>query len=88
MLDRSSLFFYCIRKMFLNGSFAIIKEPSRSPLQKTQNAIAWIHNYVDLLGDHLPHRMIVHLLNNLTKVGIYHKMVGDFQQQKQATMLG
>ena len=84
-LGISSSFFYCIRKKFLNGSVAIIKEPNQSPSQKTQKAIAWIQNYVDLLGDHLPHRMIVHLPSNLTKVGIYHKMVDDFQQRKQAS---
>ena len=33
-LGISSSFFYCIRKKFLNGSVAIIKEPSRSPSQK------------------------------------------------------
>ena len=71
--------FYKIRKKFLSGSVNILTKCQRSPLQKTTEAIAWMSNYFDLVGDHLPHRMIVHLPSSLSKVNIYHRMVSSFK---------
>ena len=78
-LGISHSFFYNMRKKFLSGSITVMSETQRSPLEKTSQAIAWLQNYVDLIGDHLPQRMIVHLPSNLTKVAIYQRMVEDFK---------
>ena len=84
-LGISSSFFYRIRQKAFSGSISIVTEPQRSPLQKTSKAIAWIENYFALVGDKLPHRMVIHLPSNLTKVGIYKKMCQDFAHRNEPT---
>ena len=82
-LGISSSNFYTIRKKFINGSLTIVKEAHRKPSQKTNEAVAWMTNYFDLVADRLPHRMVVHLPSNLSKVGIYQRMIVDFKTRSQ-----
>ena len=72
--------FYGIRKKFLTGCVSVIKDTQRSPLQRTSEAIAWMTNYFNLIGDHLPHRMVIHLPSSLTKVNIYNRMIAEFEK--------
>jgi hypothetical protein len=57
----------------------------RSPLEKTNKAVAWLQNYFDLIGDHLPQRMVIHLPSNLTKLFIFQRMVEDFKSREEVT---
>ena len=53
-LGISTLFFYYIRKKALSGSVCVDTGPHRSPLLRTNEAIAWLQNYIELVGDRLP----------------------------------
>ena len=46
---------------FLNLSH----ETQCSSLQRTNEAIAWMTNYFDLVGEYLPHHMAIHLPSGL-----------------------
>ena len=54
-LGNSSSNFYTVRKKFINGSLTILKETHCKPSQKTNEAVAWMTNYFDLVADCLPH---------------------------------
>jgi hypothetical protein len=87
-LEISSSYFYKIRKKFLTGSISLSPDTQRSPLQKTSEAIAWMNNYFDLIGDYLPHHMAIHLPSGLTKVLVYQKMVTDFKERNKSNIIG
>ena len=75
--------FYNARKKFLSGSLVVVHDTQRSPRLRTNQAIAWMKNYFDLIGDKLPHRMSVHLPSNLSKLAIYQRMTADFQKRRE-----
>ena len=85
-LGISTSTFYNARKRFLSGSVSIVREMQRSPQLKTNEAIAWMQNYFDLVGDKLPHLMSVHLPSNLSKLTIYQRMTSEFRNRKESSI--
>jgi hypothetical protein len=81
-LGISSTSFYSIRKLFTSGTVRVFATPNRKPLQKTHEALAWMQQYFSLIGDHMPHRMMIHLPSCLSKVSVYKRMVSDFQARQ------
>ena len=72
--------FYSIHKLFISGTVRVFAKPNRQPLQKTYEALAWMQQYFSLIGDHMPHRMMmIHLPSCLSKVSVYKRMVSEFQ---------
>ena len=83
-LGISSSYFYEVRKKFLKLRLSLRKrnyskqvqllnlshETQRSSLQRTNEAIAWMTNYFDLVGEYLPHHMAIHLPSGLTKLHV------------------
>lgn len=76
-LGISKSFFYKARRKVSTGCIHIYKELHRTPLQKSNRAVAWMHNYFTLIGDLLPNRMVVHLPSNLSKSSVYNRMRMD-----------
>ena len=76
-LGISNSLYYEVRKLFQNGHVRITKEIQRAPLQRTSEAIAWMDTFFNLIGDHMPHRIAVHLPSSLSKSAVYQRMVAE-----------
>ena len=67
--------YYEVQREFLGGAFFISKLTSpKSHQSKSCEAIAWLHNYFNQVGDHMPDRMAIHLPSFLTTIDIYTRM--------------
>ena len=80
-LGISTSLYYKARKMVSGGSIHVYRDIQRTPLQKSSRAVAWMHNYFSLIGDQMPHRMIVHLPSNLSKLSVYNRMACDMRSR-------
>ena len=56
-------------------------------LQRTSEAIAWMEHYFSLVGDHMPHRMGIHLPSSLTKTAIYQRLVSDMKARDRPSVV-
>ena len=79
--------FYSIRKLFISGTVRVFAKPNRQPLQKTYEALGWMQQYFSLIGDHRPHRMMIHLPSCLSKVSVYKRMVSEFQSRQKGQFI-
>ena len=70
-----------------SGCLKISKSTERAPLQKSHEAIAWMHSYFNLVGDYMPIRMVVHLPSNLSKLSVYQRMVVDMTNRKKDSIV-
>jgi hypothetical protein len=43
--------------------------------------------FFNLIGDHLPHRMGIHLPSNLTKVAVYQRLVDDMRARHKPSII-
>ena len=73
-------------KFYETGSVSLSHETQRSLFQRTNEAIAWMTNYFDLVGDYLPHHMAIHL-PSLTKLHVYQKMVTEFKERNKDNII-
>lgn len=80
-LGISQATFYSIRKMFIQGVVSVFSSGVRSPLLRTNEALAWMENYFTLIGDSMPHRMVLHLPSSLSKLSIYQRLLHDFRSR-------
>ena len=86
-LGISTSLFYKAKQKAHNGCLKVSKSAERSPLQKSHEAIAWMHGYFDLVGDFMPNRMVVHLPSNLSKLSVYQRMVTDMTNRKKDSII-
>lgn len=78
--------FYRTRQLFLNGTIQVHRVP-KQPLQRTFEALEWMRQYFNLVGDYMPHRMTINLPSFLSKVSIYQRMVSDFQNREKEQII-
>lgn len=81
MLGISQAKFYSIRRLFVQGVVSVLSSGMRSPLLRTNEALASMENYFTLIGDSTPHRMVLHLPSILSKLSIYQRLLHDFQSR-------
>ena len=55
--------------------------------QRTTEATAWMVNFFNLIGDHMPHQMGIHLPSSLTKLSVYQRMQSDMQSRGKASII-
>ena len=80
--------FYSVRKMFAEGTVSLFSSSgSRSPLLKTNEALAWMDNYFMLVGDSMPNGMMIHLPSSLSKLSIYQRLVEEFKNRKKTEIV-
>ena len=77
----TSLYFKAKNKAS-NGCIHVFKDIHRKPLERSNQAVAWMHNYFSLVGDYMPHRMVVHLPSNLSKLLVYHRMADEMKRRR------
>ena len=86
-LGISTSLFYKAKQKAYSGCLKISKSTERAPLQKSHEAIAWMHSYFNLVGDYMPNRMVVHLPSNLSKLSVYQRMVVDMTNRKKDSIV-
>ncbi len=80
VLSISSSRFYEIRKEFLNGMIEPAPKKPRALAIKSHQAIAWMNNYFERIGDKRPDKDGIYLPTCLTEKAIYDHMVEDLQE--------
>ncbi len=80
-LGISQSYFYGVRTLFLRGHKRILSHVQRNPTQRTSEAMAWMDNFVSLMGDKMPDRATVHLPSCLSKLSVYHRMASDLRER-------
>lgn len=85
-LGVSVSWFYKIRQLSLKGSLRMVTAP-KQVLQKTYEAVEWMRQYFELIGDYMPHRMVVHLPSFLSKISVYHKMISHFKLREKQHLI-
>ena len=79
--------YYDVRKLFNSGVLFLERLASPKTHQpKSLDAIAWMHNYFNTVGDHMPDRMAVHLPSFLTSAQVYIRMKEDLEARGQKTI--
>lgn len=73
-LGISQSYFYGVRALFLQGHKRLVSHVNRNPTEKTSEAIAWMDNFVSLMGDKMPDRATTHLPSCLSKLSVYQRM--------------
>ena len=80
VLGLSKSRFYEIKKAYSDGSLSIVKVSN--PMlrrSKTYEAISWMRQYFEHIGDHMPDRMAIHLPSFLTSSVVYDRMKEEFE---------
>lgn len=81
-LGISSAHFYRVRSMFRQGHKSVITHSnSKNPLLKTNEALAWMEGFFDLMGERMPDRATVHLPSCLSKLSIYHRLEEEMKER-------
>ena len=80
-LGISQSYFYSVRTLFLQGHKQILSQAQRTPTVKTNEAVAWMDNFVSLMGDKMPDRATIHLPSCLSKLSVYHRMASDLKER-------
>ena len=80
-LGISQSHFYSVRTLFLQGHKQILSQPQCTPTVRTNEAVAWMDNFVSLMGDKMPDRATIHLPSCLSKLSVYHRMASDLKQR-------
>ena len=76
VLGISKSYFYGVRNLFLKGCERIVSHVQRHPTLKTNEAIAWLDNFISLMGDKMSDRGTIHLPSCLSKLSIYQRLHG------------
>ena len=72
-------------KVFISGTVRVFAKPNRQPLQKTYDTLAWMQQYFSLIGDHMPHRMMIHLPSCLSKLLFTKEWFTNFNHAKRVS---
>ena len=80
-LGISQSYYYSVRTLFLRGHKRIVNQVQRNPTERTNEAMAWMDNFVSLMGDKMPDRATVHLPSCLSKLSVYQRMAGELRQR-------
>lgn len=51
------------------------------PACRTEQAVAWMNGWFQLVGDHMPDSQMIHLPNFLTREGIYKEMEQEMRAE-------
>ncbi len=78
-LGVSQSHYYSVRGLYLKGHKRIVSEIQRTPLPRTNEAVAWIEGYVSLMGDKMPNRATIHLPSSVSKVSMYQRMMAELK---------
>ena len=57
------------------------------PACRTEQAVAWMDGWFQLVGDHMPDSQMIHLPNFLTREGIYKEMEQEMRAEVIASQL-
>lgn len=80
-LGFSKSHYYGVRQLFLQGCKRIVSHIHRHPTQKTNEAVAWLDNFVTLMGDKMPDRATIHLPSCFSKLSVYQRLVQEFKDR-------
>lgn len=86
-LGVSQSYFYGVRSLFLRGHKQLISQVYRNPTEKTSEAMAWMHNFVSLMGDRMPDRATIHLPSCLSKLSVYQRMCKALKERGKTTVI-
>ena len=81
-LGLSKSYYYGVRQLFLQGCKRIVSHIHRNPTQKTNEAVAWLDNFLSLMGDKMPNRGTIHLPSCFSKLSIYQRLVQEFKDRR------
>lgn len=81
-LGLSKSYYYGVRQLFLQGCKRIVSHIHRNPTQKTNEAVAWLDNFLSLMGDKMPDRGTIHLPSCFSKLSIYQRLVQEFKDRR------
>lgn len=80
-LGISKSYYYGVRQLFLQGCKRIVSHTHRHPTLKTNEAIAWLDNFITLMGDKMPDRGTIHLPSCFSKLSVYQRLVHEFKER-------
>ena len=80
-LGISQSYYYSVRTLFLRGHKRLVSQVHRNPTQRTSEAIAWMDNFVSLMGDKMPDRATTHLPSCLSKLSVYQRMASELKER-------
>ena len=84
-LSKSRL--YEVRKAFHDGILFVERlTSSKFHQHKSYEAIAWMRQYFNQIGDHMPDRMAIHLPSFLTHSNVYGRMKEDLESRNKSVI--
>ena len=82
ILGISKSYYYGVRQLFLQGCKWIVSHIYHHPTLKTNEAIAWLDNFITLMGDKMPdNRGTIHLPSCFSKLSVYQRLVHEFKER-------
>ena len=73
--------------MFKSGKVSVERQAQRKMSLKSNEALAWMGNFFDRVGDHLPDKSIIHLPSMLTVKSIFARMNEEIHSQDQSEVI-